>query len=281
VTSPVLCIGEALWDCLPSGLFLGGAPLNVAFHLNQLGRSVSVVSAVGDDFLGDELRRRLRSWAIDDHLLTVNQQPTGVVQVTLSNGQPSYDIVEPAAWDMIADSPALRTAVATSPAIVYGSLAARGTDNRELLTTLLTDTTALRLCDLNLRAPYDDHQRAWHLASLADVVKLNDGELRDLLDDPDISLEDGAHRLHERCGCSRVCITAGADGAGLLDTTGWHWADAPTVTVADTVGAGDSFTAALVDGLLHHHAPTTILAQAVKLAAVVASSHGATPAHPS
>ena len=278
----VLCIGEMLWDCLPRGLFLGGAPLNVAAHLHQLGREVLPVSAVGRDFLGDEILRRINEWDIDTRFVQqLADKPTGVVQVELTDGQPSYTIVEDVAWDAIPASDALRDAAASAAAMVFGTLGARTTANRRLIGELLEACTGLSVFDVNFRPPFDDHELVWEWAPHSSILKLNDHELTELLDDAGGSedLADRCRRLRDRGRCERVLLTAGATGAGMLSGDDWHWVDGEPVEVADAVGAGDSFAAAVIDGLLAGAEPLKVLRRAARLAEFVASSDGATPDH--
>lgn len=284
--APVLAIGEVLWDCLPRGLFLGGAPLNVTIHLRQLGRLAQPVSAVGQDFLGQEIQRRVAAWDIAcDFMPQIVDYPTGVVQVELENGQPSYTIVEDVAWDAIPNSAALNTAVTQAPAFIYGTLAARTTGNRDLIQKLLDQCQGLRIFDVNFRSPYDDHDLVWQWAQHTDVLKVNDQEMAELLglehapEQPE-AIEQHCRDLRQRAGCGQILLTAGALGAGLLTADGsWHWVSSQPITVADAVGAGDSFTAAVIDGLLAHKPPRAVLTRAARLAEFVASSDGATPDH--
>lgn len=285
MTAPVICFGEALWDCLPRGLFLGGAPLNVAYHLQCLGRASLPVSAVGDDALGDEIRRRLGIWGLNGDGISRNDRPTGMVRVAVdAQGQPSYDIVAHVAWDAIALTPAATAAIAQAPALVYGSLAQRDEANRRLLADIRHRCPGLQVYDINLRSPYDDLELARALAQGCDLIKVNDLELARLVGTNALasiaSLADAARRLVADGLTRSVCVTAGARGAGLLDTTGtWHWCEPEPITVRDAVGAGDAFMAALVDGLLDEAEPAAILLRASRLAEFVACSDGATPSH--
>ncbi len=285
MTSPVICFGEALWDCLPRGLFLGGAPLNVAYHLHRLGRAVMPVSAVGTDALGDEILRRLDLWGLTGSGLSRNDLPTGMVRVHVdAQGQPSYEIVEQVAWDAIALSPAAAAAIDQAPALVYGSLAQRTDGNRHLLGELRARCPGLQIYDINLRQPYDDIDVARELARGCDLIKVNDLELARLVGAGDLpsidSLATAARSLVADDLTRSVCVTAGARGAGLLDKTGnWHWCDPEPITIRDAVGAGDAFMAALIDGLLHQAPPDAILLRASRLAEFVACSDGATPSH--
>lgn len=282
----ILCFGEALWDCLPEGRFPGGAPLNVAFHLNQLGSRAFPVSAVGQDDLGRELLARIQQWGVETHFVASHPAlPTGTVTVALdSHRNAHYTINEGVAWDDLTVTPALLGMAAQADAIIYGSLAQRSAHNRHELSTLLAHSPqALHVCDVNLRPPYDNPERVWELASQADLVKLNDTELAKLLDE-DLhhhSLESLSRQLADELGVDSLCVTAGARGAGLLHKQEWHWVDAEPVTVADTVGAGDAFLAALVFRLLEPDAlPWECLRHACRLGEFVASHHGATPLHP-
>ena len=281
-THNVLCFGEVLWDRLPDGEVPGGAPMNVAYHLTRMGCTAWLMSSVGNDALGAELLRRLQNWGVRcDHVTIDANYPTGVVDVAVDNGSPSYDIAEDVAWDRITVPDDLGTITTNHDAIVFGSLAARREPNRSnLLRVLEQMSLALKVFDVNLRPPYDDADLVRRLAREADLVKLNDEEVAGFLGaDVAISnLEDGARKIANMAGCDRVCVTAGADGAGLLDDGTWYWSKGEKIVVSDTVGAGDAFLAALVAGLLRSPKdPEPILANASRLGGFVASRKGATP----
>ena len=284
VTRPILCFGEILWDSLPRGLFPGGAPVNVAYHLKQLGTHPIPITAVGHDQLGQELLRRLKTWEVDiSGVLIRPTKPTGLARVTLVDGSPRFEIVEDAAWDWIEPQPAAMARAPESAAVVFGSLAQRSEYNRQSLTDLLAHCpSALKVFDVNLRAPYDSVERVWSLARNADLIKLNDHELSLLLNKtfPATELADAARQFAKRLGATRVCITAGANGAGLLLDGDWLWESARPVPVCDTVGAGDAFLAALLFGLLQQsNPPAEILRRACRLAEFVTTQDGATPAY--
>jgi len=256
--------------------------MNLAYHLNKLGAEVQLISAVGDDMLGRELLRRIGGWGVGvDAVHQDPQHETGTVQVTLRDGIPSYQIVENVAWDYI-PLPSFGTTL-SRPVIVFGSLALRSSQNRETLESLLSMyPDAYTVFDINLRKPYVDLDYIASLASRASLIKVNDEELELLLGTgvsrTPSQLADAARALASKYGCARICVTAGAHGAGLLDEDDWHWAAAAPVTVRDTIGAGDSFLSAVVFGLLftdQTHEQTLALAN--RLAGVVASSDGATP----
>ena len=278
----VLCFGEVLWDRLPDGDVPGGAPMNVAYHLTKLGCTAWLLSSVGDDRLGKELMWQLRDWQVRCDYVNVDRvRPTGTVSVAIENGSPTYDIANDVAWDRIVVPGDLAAVAPTAAAVVYGSLAQRQPYNRSSLLHILEQTpTALKVFDVNLRSPYDDHEVIWQLARRADLIKLNDEEIGVLLNASygASELEQRARELAGLTECDRVCITAGAEGAGLLDKGTWHWATSEEVIVADTIGAGDAFLAALVAGLVRQSAdPGPILARASHLAGFVASQKGATP----
>ncbi|MGB8168571.1 MAG: carbohydrate kinase [Chthoniobacteraceae bacterium] len=288
-TSPaprVLCFGEVLWDCLPTGRLPGGAPLNVAYHLSRLGAEPRMISAVGTDALGDELLAYLGSRGLSTAFIERHRRlPTGIVTVAVSaGGQPSYTIEEGVAWDDIAGTGAWRAAVPGSSAIVFGSLAARTAANRGALDELLATPGLLRVMDVNLRAPFDEPELVLSLARWADVIKLNEHELA-VLTDREVGIDEWAEGLssklgvlEEATGCRRICVTGGEYGAALWQGGALIHAAAPKITVRDTIGAGDAFTAALVHGLLTmpgENAAT--LARACALGALVASLPGGQP----
>lgn len=279
-----MCFGEVLWDCMPHGRFVGGAPLNVAYHLTQLGCPAWPVSSVGNDAPGRVLLDHIRSAGVRADLVGQRaDKPTGVVQVKLDHGSPSYDIVDDVAWDYIDLPDRLPAACQPVAAIVYGSLAQRSAHNRRTLRQLLDRwPSALRVFDVNRRPPYDPATLIWQSAASADVVKLNDEEAAWLLelDTGSLKFERAARSMAERAACNCVCITAGAEGAGLLVGDTWRWVDAMPAEVRDTIGAGDSFLAALVHGLLTSPGdPDRVLRNASRLAAFVAGCDGATPAY--
>lgn len=279
----VVCFGEILWDCLPRGLFLGGAPLNVAYHLSRHGCIAVPFSAVGADFLGREAVRRIAAWGVrTEHIALRPRDPTGTVEASLdARGSATYSIRENVAWDRIpADTG--RFPAGSPAALVHGTLALRSARNRQTLTQLFRRwPDALRVVDLNLRAPFDAPSAVRFALAGAQLLKLNDHELGALLQRRMASpatLETGARKLAERFAISKICVTAGSRGAGLLWDGFWHWADARPIAVRDTIGAGDAFLGALLAGVLRHRlAPPEALARACRVAEFVATQDGATP----
>jgi fructokinase len=277
----ILCVGEVLWDALPAGLFLGGAPFNVACHLRAAGLAATMVSRVGTDTLGEEALRRLARYGVATDLVQIDPAlPTGFVRVTVNNADdPEYEIVEPAAWDAIASSDALIRRAADARAVVFGSLAQRNAVSRGTIERLL-ETEALKVFDVNLRPPYDDRDVVRRSLARADVVKMNDEEMRrlaawfDLPGDPPKM----AAALAQTFACRAVCITRGPNGAVLWRKGRWIEHPGFEVEVRDTVGAGDAFLAVLLAGLLSGAEDQALLRHANMIGAYVVTQFGAVPA---
>jgi fructokinase len=281
---PVLCFGEVLWDCLPRGLFPGGAPINVAYHLQKLGLTAYPVTAVGSDFLGQELIRRLERWGLDSRFVNIlPDKQTGVVRAHIQpDGSAKYEIVEDVAWDWIEPDEEVLEMVARGASLLFGTLAQRSEHNRKQLDRVLSKMGGgLRIYDVNLRPPFDNQEIIRHLAVQSNLIKLNDEELGVLTHGlyPRLSIEKAAAEYAGGVGCERLCVTAGARGAGLVEGAKWHWVDGRPVVVKDTVGAGDSFLASLIHGLVGpvKRSPVEALTRACRLGEFVASSDGATP----
>jgi fructokinase len=280
----IACFGEILWDCVPRGLFLGGAPLNVAYHLRRQGVHSVPVSAVGDDFLGREARRRITGWGVDARCIGRDDtHPTGVVQAEIdAAGAAHYRIARGVAWDRIEVAPALRRLRPAPDAILFGTLALREAPNRRAVQRLLDRwPRALRVVDLNLRPPFDGPRVIGRALHEAQLVKLNDAELGRVMRVDVRSLRDlerAARRFAERHGLAGLCVTAGARGAGLWWDGNWHWERGKKVAVRDTIGAGDAFLAALLASLLARNDPPEVaLARACRTGEFVATRDGATP----
>lgn len=282
----VLCFGEILWDSLPAGLFPGGAPFNVGYHLHSLGADVRIVSAVGRDKLGDDVLRRIKAWDISTELIAVsNGLPTGTVIAEIgASGDAHYTITKSVAWDQIIASDDALQAAFTCQALVHGSLALRSTLNSASLDRLcaVMPAEAWRVFDVNLRPPHDDLNLVRERANGATLLKLNDKEAARLVDIDNsgspASEEAMARALADAHGCRMVCITCGSRGAGLLAGGSWHWEPGHEVAVADTVGAGDAFLARLLSDLLAGtKTATEALANACRHGEWVASRQGATP----
>jgi len=276
----ILCVGELLWDALPAGLFLGGAPFNVACHLRATGAAVTMVTRVGADQLGDEARRRVARFGVSTDLVQVDESlPTGFVRVSVAeDGNAAYDILGPAAWDNLETTRTLLDRAASAQAIVFGTLAQRSAVTRDTLRRLL-DTRALKVLDVNLRPPYDDRAIIRDSLRRADVVKLNDDELRRLASWFDLrgDLHRTASGLAEKFECRAVCVTRGRNGAALWREGRWSEHPGFEVEVRDTVGSGDAFLAVLLAGLLNGTEDEALLHHANLIGAYVATQHGAVP----
>lgn len=291
MNSEYFAFGEILWDCLPSGRHAGGAPFNVAAHLSQLGTRVSLISAIGNDSLGDEILQVAKDKGVDTEFVSRHPElPTGTVLANIdAKGNATYDIVSPVAWDEI-DAPSEAVeAVAQAKGFIFGSLSCRSARNIATLRKLLAQDGPMKFFDVNLRPPYADPACVVKLATRADVIKLNDeevGKLAAWIKTGDMTsktptdldaVAEAAAILAEETNTPRICVTRAENGAALWDHGTLVAATAPHVTVKDTVGAGDSFMAGLTFGLTHGGDPQTVLENACRIGAYVASHNGATP----
>lgn len=285
-TPKVVSLGEVLWDLLPSGPVLGGAPSNFACHVAGLGGDAALVSRVGDDDLGREARRLLAAKGVClDALGTDPTAPTGTVGVELAaDGQPKFTIHENVAWDRITADDAARVVVAAADAVCFGSLAQRTPAVRSAIRTLLGALRpgVLRIFDINLRPPFDDPDTLTDSLRAADVLKLNDGELAVLarLFTLPGSAREQVQALARRFELKAVLLTLGAEGSCLWRADHWFEQPGRRVEVRDTIGAGDSFTAVYVLGELSGWDPAATLRAATEVAAYVCTQPGATPTLP-
>jgi fructokinase len=264
---PIVALGEVLWDLLPAGPRAGGAPFNFAFHCHQLGHPAVIVSRVGDDDLGRRLRAEVRHLGLtDEYIQTDPDHPTGTVQVSLdAAGQPAYTITERVAWDFIEWEPRLDSLAGTARAVCFGTLAQRAPESRSTIRRVVARGHGPAILDLNLRPPFDGPDTIRESLDLADWLKLN---------------ADEAARLPTRFDPSAmdlVCVTRGAAGCSVRTPT--EVIDLPgiPVRVADTIGAGDAFTAALLTHRLEGRPLREAARFANAYAAVVASRVGGTP----
>jgi fructokinase len=287
--------GEILWDCLPSGRHAGGAPFNVAAHLAQLGVSVSLLSAVGRDALGNELLEVAQNKGVNVQFVGLARigLPTGTVIATVdAMGNATYELVQPVAWDEIVVSTDAFEAVAKAGAFIFGSLATRSPYNLDQLDRLLALKGPLIFFDVNLRPPFADPKRIVELAAFADVIKLNHDEVGQIASwlqtgeatpnppgNPD-AVAEACAILSKATNTPRICVTMAAAGAALWDRGNLVTAPAPKVVVKDTVGAGDAFMAALMVGLTRGADTQIVLDTACRLGAIVASHDGAIPVLP-
>ena len=283
----ILSCGEVLWDLFPEGARFGGAPANFACHAAILGGDVTMLSAVGNDARADEALAILQDFGIHTSLVQrIADAPTGSVGVSVdSAGKPSFEIHAGSAWDRIAWTDALEARIAKVDAIYFGTLGQRGEMSRATIRRALglaKTRGILRVLDVNLRAPFYDAALIRESIAEASVLKLSDDELSEVTAACGIVLDANAETtlrtLLTRFALDLVVMTRGAKGALLVSAN--DAVDQPGIPteVVDTVGAGDSFTAAFVLGLLRGDAREVMLRKACEIASAVCSQSGAVPA---
>ncbi len=283
----IIAAGEILWDLFPSGPRFGGAPANFAHHAAGLGGDVSMVSAVGDDQLGQEALVKLRESCIRIDHVTINQtRPTGRVTVELDDqGHPTYRFNVDEAWDSLRWTPSLGDLAESADVVCFGTLSQRSAESRETIRSLVTSTQprALRLLDLNLRSPYYDDGVIEDSLRIANVLKVNDEEL-DLIAAKFLSNRGDelarAKEIREAFNLKLVAVTRGERGSLLVREGEVSDVPAQPTPVNDTVGAGDSYTAAVTMGLLRNLGLDEINHAACRIAEYVCSQSGATPTIP-
>ena len=283
----IVGMGEALWDVLPEGKKLGGAPANFAYHVSQFGLNSRVVSAVGQDKLGTEILDNFREKRLQGIIETV-PYPTGTVQVTLDNeGVPCYDIKEGVAWDNIPYTEELDQLARQTQAICVGSLAQRSIVSRETLARFLAtmpDTPdTLKIFDINLRQSFYTKEILCDSFSRCNVLKINDEELvtvSRLFGYPGIDLQDKCWILLAKYNLKMLILTCGVNGSYVFTPGHVSFVETPTVQVADTVGAGDSFTAAFTAAIIRGRSVREAHQLAVDTSAYVCTQQGAMPVLP-
>ncbi|GJM44135.1 MAG: fructokinase [Gemmatimonadota bacterium] len=279
-------IGELLWDVFPEGKRVGGAPANFAFHCHQLGAKAYPVSCVGKDEPGRGLREALRGLGVDtDHVLESDAHPTGTVQVTLDErGKPSYRILENVAWDHVPFTDRLEALAAKLDAVCFGSLSQRSAVSRATIRSFVQQTPreALRIFDVNVRQSFVSKELVEESLRIASILKLSDEELPVLAGYFGLRGEVAAQlrELRERFDLALVAYTRGPDGSVLVGSDAVDDAPGQESVAVDSVGAGDSFTAALCMGLLAGWPLNKVNAFANRVAAFVCSRKGATPKLP-
>lgn len=285
--NPVVAgIGELLWDVLPEGKQLGGAPANFGYHAFQAGCQACVISAIGADNSGDEILQRFDELGLDKtYVQQTGTFPTGTVTVSLDdNGIPSYIIHENVAWDHIAWNPSLEALAKNVDAVCFGSLAQRNPESRQTILNFLKSTKAdcIRVFDINLRQSFYSRDIIYQSLELSTILKLNDDELPVVAGLLGITGTDEEllMQIHQMFDLKLIALTKGAKGSVLFTEKEQTVMEVPKVDIADTVGAGDSFTAVLVAGLLQNHDLKQIHEKATRVAAFVCTQKGATPKIP-
>lgn len=281
----IVGLGEALWDCLPEGRKLGGAPANFAYHTSQFGNEAYAVSAVGNDALGDETVQAFEEKGLHYALPRVDF-PTGTVQVTLdADGIPSYDIKEGAAWDNIPFTPELEALARRCRAVCFGSLAQRNEVSRQTIYRFL-DTApkdCLRIFDINLRQNFYSKEVIRESLRRCNILKINDEELviiGRMFGYPGMDFENKCWLILGKYNLDMLVLTCGVNGSYVFSKGAMSYYETPKVKVADTVGAGDSFTGSFVSSLLAGKPVAEAHRIAVNVSAYVCTQQGAMPLLP-
>ena len=283
----VVGMGEALWDVLPEGKKIGGAPANFAYHVSQFGLPSCTVSAVGDDALGNEIIENLTSKGLN-HLIEKVPYPTGTVQVTIDQaGIPQYEIKENVAWDNIPYTARLEQLAGKTKAVCFGSLAQRNVVSRNTINRFLDampqDEDTLVVFDVNLRQGFYNKEILCNSMKRCNILKINDEELvtvSRMFGYPGIDLQDKCWILLGKYNLKMLILTCGINGSYVFTPVNVSFQPTPKVDVADTVGAGDSFTAAFIAGILRGLSVAEAHGIAVRTSAYVCTKPGAMPVLP-
>ncbi|MBW3083174.1 carbohydrate kinase family protein [Bifidobacterium phasiani] len=281
----VVSLGELLWDMLPTGKRAGGAPVNFIYHASMNGAEGVAVSAVGEDELGDELVEAVKAAGIDS-MVQRNAWPTSTVEVALKNGIPEYTIVKNVAWDHILYTRELIATVEKADAICFGTLALRSPESHDTIIELLRHAKpgAMKFFDINLRGDHYSKELIEELLGLATVFKINDEELVMMRDMLGVEGDDDAAACRwfiERYDLDYIILTGGSAFSMVVSRTGESSTiRTPRVEVADTVGAGDSFSGTFTGKLLTGSTLAQAHRAAVNTSAFVCTQQGAWPAYP-
>ena len=282
----VVGMGEALWDVLPEGKKIGGAPANFAYHVSQFGLDGRTVSAVGEDKLGTEILENFYEKKLYSMIERV-PYPTGTVQVELdAEGIPCYDIKEGVAWDNIPYTSALEGLAKQTSAVCFGSLAQRSVVSRETINKFLDampEGNTLKVFDINLRQGFYTKEILCNSFKRCNILKINDEELvtvSRMFGYPGIDLQDKCWILLAKYNLKMLILTCGVNGSYVFTPGNVSFVETPKVEVADTVGAGDSFTATFVAALLKGMPIAEAHRLAVEVSAFVCTQNGAMPVIP-
>jgi fructokinase len=279
--SNIVCFGEVLWDVFPTYKTIGGAPLNVALRLNSFNNNVTMISSVGNDANGNDLLKHLDSIEFDRSHIQINKDfKTSEVKVSLDeSGSASYIIEFPCAWDNILVNDVLLDSVKKADAFIFGSLVARNAVSYNTLLELL-DIATFKVFDVNLRSPHYRINVLVELMQKANFIKFNDDELFEICKELNLNSDDlnkNIEFISKKTNTETICVTLGGDGAVLYKGTTFYTNNGYLVKVEDTVGAGDSFLASLINKLLRKETPQNAIDFACAIGALVASKKGANP----
>ncbi|WP_026966065.1 carbohydrate kinase family protein [Algoriphagus terrigena] len=276
----VVIFGEMLWDCLPSGPVAGGAPMNVALNLHQLGLNSRLISAVGRDEDGEKLLGFLGDFGLPlDLIQTKEDHETSKVLVDTSDPENiKYTIVSPVAWDFVTWNESMDKAVEEADAFVFGTLGVRNAESLKTLIKLLHHPT-LRIFDANLRPPFYDFEVIETLLGFADILKINEDELEIFADyfQTEATIEDLCFYLDQHYPMEIICVTRGSKGALIYQKGKMFDHPGYVVQVQDSIGAGDAFLSGFIKTYLEEKSPEDILDFACKIGAFVATKQGGTP----
>lgn len=281
----VVGLGEALWDVLPDGRKLGGAPANFAYHAGQFGIDTLAVSALGKDSLGDETCKELEKKGLR-HVMPRLDYPTGTVQVTLDkSGVPAYDIKEGVAWDNIPFTPEIEEIAHNCRAVCFGSLAQRNKVSRETIRKFVkaTPKNCMRIFDINLRQSFYTKEVIQESLRLCNVLKINDEELVTIgrmFGYPGLDMSNKCWLLLGKYNLDVLVLTCGINGSYVFTRGEMSFQTTPKVKVADTVGAGDSFTGSFCAALINGMPIAEAHKLAVDVSAYVCTQNGAMPVLP-
>ena len=282
----IIGLGEALWDVLPEGKKLGGAPANFAYHAGQFGLDTIAISALGEDALAEETIEALKEHDLN-YLMPRVPYPTGTVQVTLAEGGiPTYDIKEGVAWDNIPYTDEMAEIAKNARAVCFGSLAQRNVVSRENIRKFLADTPAdcLKICDINLRQQFYSKEILEDSFRLCNILKINDEELvvvNRMFGYDGLDMRQTCEKMVQDYGLKMLVLTCGTNGSYVFTDDGLtSFQDPPTVEVADTVGAGDSFTGSFGAWILNGKPVLEAHKTAVQVSAFVCTQNGAMPVIP-
>ncbi len=283
----IVGLGEALWDVLPEGRKIGGAPANFAYHISQFGYDSKVVSAIGDDKLGAELIEKFKTNGLQYQIEKVPYS-TGTVQVELDpNGVPMYEIKEGVAWDNIPFTPEIETLANNTRVVCFGSLAQRSVVTRETIHKFLEHMPQgnghYKIFDINLRQGFYTRDTITDSMERCNILKINDEELvaiSRMFGYPGIDLQDKCWILLAKYKLEMLILTCGVNGSYVFTPGNVSFVATPKVDVADTVGAGDSFTATFIASILNGESVKSAHMKAVRVSAFVCTQHGAMPIIP-
>ena len=275
-----VCFGEVLWDNFGEEKKMGGAPLNLSIRLNSLGIKTSIISQVGNDSFGNELKFLIEKKITTQLISTTDYFPTSEVKVIVNKkGEAKYDITYPCAWDKIKDIKLYQDAVKKSNMLIFGSLATRDEVSRKTLFNLI-NLSKFNVFDVNLRPPHFSYTTLINLMKKSDFIKFNEEELEIIskkLGSNFNSINDNIEYISKKTKTKMICVSKGENGAVLFINNKYYYQSGFKVKVIDTVGSGDSFLATILEGLISKKPHDVVLKKACAIGAIVASKKGANP----